>query len=236
MYKHKPHADGIAGRANNSASGSNSPDAVTNLSSQRLSQLCRLSTLVFTLLSSAAFAAVPQALSPNGVAYYGMAVDTLHNADLAAYDTKLGGHKPAAYVVFLDFPFTAGQLAVVEPIILQIGQRKAAVIITLEPMAGLDAAASPAALADLSARVQRYEAQGASVIVRFAHEMNGGLTSCLQPAAPAGRCVLSAAATLQLVSYECTAVNCMSAWMDACRIMTCTAAAAAAVTCWEQSL
>jgi len=140
-----------------------------------LLQLCWLCALVLMLFGSAAFAAVPQALSPNGAAYYGMAVDTVHNADLAAYDTKLRGHKPAAYVVFLDFPFNAGQLAVVEPVIWQVGQRKAAVIITLEPMAGLDAAAAPAALADLSARVQRYEAQGASVIVRFAHEMNGEL-------------------------------------------------------------
>eukprot|EP00775_Hariotina_reticulata_P009966 gene9966-10121_t len=145
-------------------------------------QFCWMVAAMLMIFSSPAVAAVPQALTPNGAAYYAMVVDTIHNADLAAYDARLGEHQPAAYVVFLDFPFNAGQLQVVEPIISQAGQRTAAVVLTLEPMAGLDAAASPAALADLSARVQRYEAQGASIIVRFAHEMNGSWYPwCQQP-------------------------------------------------------
>lgn len=96
-----------------------------------------------------------------------------YNNDLSAYEAQLQ-RSPAAYVVFVAFPFVPAELEATKPILKQIGQRKAIAVITLEPYAGLDAAQSTAALNALAQQVLQWENFGVTVVVRFAHEMNGG--------------------------------------------------------------
>lgn len=92
--------------------------------------------------------------------------------DISKYEAQLT-RSPSAFVVFLWFPLEDWELEHVKPIFAQIGARKRIALVTLEPSRGLQSAKDPAVLTKLAVQVQAWEDMGVTVIVRFAHEMNG---------------------------------------------------------------
>jgi hypothetical protein len=81
------------------------------------------------------------------------------------------GRPPADVVSFVSFPLTPDDGTNLDAAAAQAAAARAALVITLEPWAGLSGLA-PAA-ADLAVRLARYGDQGVPSIIRFAHEMNG---------------------------------------------------------------
>jgi hypothetical protein len=92
--------------------------------------------------------------------------------NISRYETQLT-RSPAAFVLFLWFPLRDWEVEQAKPIFAQIGARKRIALVTLEPFEGLQAAQDPDALKKLSEQVLAWEQMGVTVIVRFAHEMNG---------------------------------------------------------------
>lgn len=99
------------------------------------------------------------------------------NGNLDNYDVNFGNSQsPAAYVLYLKFPLslhTAQELTDTDSIMTQIGTRNAIAIVTLEPWNGLGAIGQ-SDLDYLSAKLADWEKnRKVTLIVRFAHEMNG---------------------------------------------------------------
>lgn len=101
----------------------------------------------------------------------------LLNGNLDNYDANFGGsQKPTAYVLYLKFPLsllTAQELADNDNIMTQIGNRSAIALVTLEPWNGLGAIAQTD-LDYLGSKLAQWEStMKVTLLVRFAHEMNG---------------------------------------------------------------
>ncbi|KAF6251904.1 glycoside hydrolase superfamily [Scenedesmus sp. NREL 46B-D3] len=122
------------------------------------------------------------AIIPSYGALVGASIDyAAYDGDISRYEAQLT-RSPAAFVKFLWFPLREWEVEQAKPIFEQIGARKRIALVTLEPFEGLQAAQDPAALIKLSEQVQAWEQMGVTVIVRFAHEMNGSWYPwCQQP-------------------------------------------------------
>lgn len=90
---------------------------------------------------------------------------------LAEYSEKLG-ERPAVAVTFADFPFNEEDPGLLASAAEQLRQNGGMLLLTLEPMDGLDAVTSERA-DELAALLARFNTNGVPVIIRFAHEMNG---------------------------------------------------------------
>lgn len=117
----------------------------------------------FASLPGAYIGAVPPAANLNG--------------NLDTYDANYGsGGKPAAYVFYLKFPLslvTTQEMADNDNFMTQIGARNAIAIMTLEPWNGLSAIGQTD-LDFLGSKLSDWERnKKVTLIVRFAHEMNG---------------------------------------------------------------
>lgn len=114
-------------------------------------------------------ARVPRAAT--GAAAFGIHHDwTLQTA--AGFADELGA-TPVYFGRFVGFPFTPAELAALDEAAEQVRDVGSVLLLTLEPHGGL-ATVTDAALAELSGWLERWNDAGLSVIVRFAHEMNGG--------------------------------------------------------------
>jgi hypothetical protein len=110
-------------------------------------------------------------LAPTGPGtYFGVNLDWDRDRP-AALAARLG-HRPAVYVAFAPFPLSGSAAGFIDGIAGGLVGEHAALMLTLEPNGGL-AAVTPAASADLAARLAGYNRKGVPVFVRFAHEMNG---------------------------------------------------------------
>ena len=112
----------------------------------------------------------PIAIPPNGYAYYGVQlswdVDTP-----AAYASRLG-KTPVVYGDFVAFPLNTTDKLAMSQEVDQIAAVHGKLMLTLEPMGGLNAVTS-AAIRDLVTVLANDNARGVDIFVRFAQEMNG---------------------------------------------------------------
>jgi hypothetical protein len=90
---------------------------------------------------------------------------------LAEYADKLGA-RPAVAVTFADFPFSEEDPGLIASAAEQLRQNGGMLLLTLEPMEGLEAVTEQHA-DDLAGMLADFNTNGVPVIVRFAHEMNG---------------------------------------------------------------
>ena len=90
---------------------------------------------------------------------------------LAQFADKLG-KRPEVAVSFATFPMDAQTVTNVNAAADQVRMNGGTLLLTLEPHQGL-AAVTDAVARDLAALVRPFNDTGVSVIVRFAHEMNG---------------------------------------------------------------
>jgi hypothetical protein len=95
-----------------------------------------------------------------------------YEGNISRYEAQLT-RSPYAFVLFLWFPLRDWEVEQAKPVFEQIGARKRIALVTLEPFEGLQKAQDPDALKQLSEQVLAWEQMGVTVIVRFAHEMNG---------------------------------------------------------------
>ncbi|WP_246019074.1 glycoside hydrolase family 26 protein [Arthrobacter crusticola] len=109
-------------------------------------------------------------LVPDQGALFGVNLD-LDSKALGEYARDLG-RGPAVSVSFTGFPYTAQEKTDLQRAVSQIRVDGQMMLLTLEPMKGLDAVTSEAAEA-LAEDLAAFNADGVPVIVRFAHEMNG---------------------------------------------------------------
>ncbi len=103
-----------------------------------------------------------------GMAFEGISLDEY-------VTTRLGGRVPGSMTTFTPFPVPESNWQWLDMFMRDCARRGMVCVITLEPFDGLDAVTSQACRAIVD-RVVRWErhAAGAKVILRFAHEMNGG--------------------------------------------------------------
>jgi hypothetical protein len=122
--------------------------------------------------------ALPPASCPSGQArltpqdgiYFGVNLDWEKDSP-ADYAVRLG-QKPAVYVLFAEFPLSAGAEGYVNDIANQVAAQGGALMLTLEPNSGLDAV-TPASAVQLAVQMASINQRGVPVYLRFAHEMNG---------------------------------------------------------------
>lgn len=120
--------------------------------------------------SAAAASCTPDITAVDGRPLYGVNLDWAHDS-AAGYATRLG-RTPAVYVSFAAYPLQGADLAAVDAAVTQVAALHAALMLTLEPNAGLQSV-TPQSAADLATLLAGYNARGVPVLVRFAHEMNG---------------------------------------------------------------
>ncbi|MFW0776073.1 glycoside hydrolase family 26 protein [Paenarthrobacter nitroguajacolicus] len=100
----------------------------------------------------------------------GVNLDWEHET-LEQYAANLG-KRPAVTVTFTDFPMSDTDKKNVDAAFEQIRANGGTMLLTLEPKEGL-AAVTLEKADELASTLARYNNAGVSVIVRFAHEMNG---------------------------------------------------------------
>ena len=110
-------------------------------------------------------------LAPGYGAYVGVALDFNQFPTIANYSSAAGWN-PASYNLYVNFPLKEGDKGLLNHILPQIAGLNAIALITVEPWGGLDSCTEQAA-ADLADLIHQYELQGLTIIIRFAHEMNG---------------------------------------------------------------
>ena len=119
-----------------------------------------------------AFNARTDRIGPKTGAYFGVAPDwPRFNFQLAPM-VKDVGIEAVSYVVFTRFPLDNDAIWALNTTLTQIAARKAIAIVTPEAVSGLESVT----VANVTAYVnvlRKYENMGATIIVRFAHEMNG---------------------------------------------------------------
>lgn len=87
--------------------------------------------------------------------------------------TQRLGFAPAVVTSFSPLPIDAEHSVYLDDAVKMLAGAGGMLLLTLEPHGGLDSVTS--ALADdVASRLARYNAQGVPVLLRFAHEMNGG--------------------------------------------------------------
>ncbi|GAA0968091.1 Endoglucanase H [Nocardioides aquaticus] len=107
---------------------------------------------------------------PDSGALVGVSLDGAQES-LADYADRLG-RTPAVMVTFAELPFGETDLTTVDGAVTQAREAGSSVLLTLEPLDGLDAV-DDAVIDDLVARLRAWNDSGVGVFVRFAHEMNG---------------------------------------------------------------
>jgi Glycosyl hydrolase family 26 len=107
---------------------------------------------------------------PEGV-YFGVNLDW-ENDSPVAYAERLG-RKPAIYVLFAAFPLTQDAMGYVSHIADLVRAQDGMLMLTLEPNDGLETV-TPATAQTLGQQLATLNARGVPVLLRFAHEMNGG--------------------------------------------------------------
>lgn len=95
--------------------------------------------------------------------------------NLAQYTQNRLGRVPGSMGTFTMFPVIDSNWVWIDMFLRDCAEQGMVCILTIEPFAGLQAVTAEATLA-LARRIVRWEAwgAGAKVIIRFAHEMNGG--------------------------------------------------------------
>ena len=105
--------------------------------------------------------------------YLGANVDFWIYPETAVSDyAALYGQDVASYGCWIHFPLRPSDIEFLEGYTDQVEPTGGIAFITLEPYDGLDQV-TQAAVDDFAQRVVSYEQRGMSVMVRFAHEMNG---------------------------------------------------------------
>ena len=79
---------------------------------------------------------------------------------------------PASYNLYVNFPLGDSDKGFLTWVLPQIAALNGIALITVEPWGGLDSCTEQAA-SDLANLIHQYELLGLTVIIRFAHEMNG---------------------------------------------------------------
>ncbi len=110
------------------------------------------------------------ALVPEDGVYFGVNLDWDKESP-AEYAARLG-KTPAVYVLFAEFPLSADTLGYVQHIADLVKAQNGALMLTLEPNAGLGVVTVDSANA-LAGQLAGINAGGVPVYLRFAHEMNG---------------------------------------------------------------
>ena len=110
-------------------------------------------------------------LAPGYGAYVGVALDFNQYPTIANYSAAAGWN-PASYNLYVNFPLKEGDKGLLNFVLPQIAALNAIALITVEPWGGLDSCTEQAAV-ELAELIHQYELQGLTVIIRFAHEMNG---------------------------------------------------------------
>jgi hypothetical protein len=100
------------------------------------------------------------------------------NDSIAEYSRRLG-KTPAVFVLFAAFPMDESARGYVKDIASQLAQSRSSLVLTLEPMQGLESV-TPVAAQALAAYLGEINALGTPVFLRFAHEMNGSWYSWSQ--------------------------------------------------------
>ncbi|MCI1649483.1 glycoside hydrolase family 26 protein [Bifidobacterium tibiigranuli] len=93
------------------------------------------------------------------------------NESIAQYKTNLG-HAPAMAVQFTDIPYDRETWQHTLDAVDQVKQNGGALLLTLEPHAGLSAV-STEVIAQLAEDLRELNDDGVPVVLRYAHEMNG---------------------------------------------------------------
>ena len=101
----------------------------------------------------------------------GVALDFNQYPKIANYSSAAGWN-PASYNLYVNFPLKDTDKGLLNHILPQIAGLNAIAVITVEPWGGLDSCSEEAAV-ELAELIYEYELQGLTVIIRFAHEMNG---------------------------------------------------------------
>jgi hypothetical protein len=109
-------------------------------------------------------------LEPQDGVYFGVNLDWQHDSP-AEYAARLG-RRPAVYVLFAEFPLTEGAFGYVSDIASKVASAGGALMLTLEPNAGLTSV-GPDSAAKLATQMASLNQRGVPVYLRFAHEMNG---------------------------------------------------------------
>jgi hypothetical protein len=131
------------------------------------------STPATTVASPSPTCAAPTSVAdlvPRAGTLFGVNLDWATQT-LDEYATALG-HAPAVAVSFAGLPMSDAEHGYVDAAVEQVAAHHGALMLTLEPHAGL-AAVTPAVVADLTTRLAAYNARGVAVFLRYAHEMNG---------------------------------------------------------------
>jgi hypothetical protein len=119
-----------------------------------------------------AFNARTDRIGPKTGSYFGVAPSwPQFNFQLAPMVKDIG-IEAASYVVFTRFPLDNDAIWALNTTLTQIAAQKTIAIVTPEPVFGLESVT----VANVTAYVnvlRKYESMGATIIVRFAHEMNG---------------------------------------------------------------
>ncbi len=133
---------------------------------------CSLALGACTPASPPAIGTRPQAarLEPVSGAYFGVNLDW--DAESPSAFNEALGHRAAVYVRFFAFPMGQEELATFDRSVKAVAAENGMLLVTLEPMQGLDAV-TPEAAKSLAERLALANQAGVSTFVRFAHEMNG---------------------------------------------------------------
>ena len=152
---------------------------------------------------------------------------------MASYTARLG-FQPAVYNLFLPLPLLGNTTEYLQTVLPQISQEQAIAMLTVMPMEGLSAV-TETAVAELAYQIQVAQEvrpacstrvcivtasqalvvqAGASVMIRFAHEMNGASSCCLLNVAYAGSHMTLALLCRQLVR---SSPSCQSSHEQDCR-------------------
>jgi hypothetical protein len=109
-------------------------------------------------------------LEPEKGIYFGVNLDWATDSP-AAFKTRLG-HRAIVFVRFFQFPFADADREGFAELVNAAAGQNGMVMITLEPVGGLDRV-TPEAAEDLAGMLAGANADGVPAFVRFAHEMNG---------------------------------------------------------------
>lgn len=111
-----------------------------------------------------------EVLAPDSGALFGASFDWSQES-LSSYADRLG-QAPAVVVTFYEFPMSEQELGYLEAAVAQAREAGTMLLVTLEPLAGLDAVTTED-VEELAVLLDGYNRAGTPIFLRFAHEMNG---------------------------------------------------------------
>ncbi|MEO6397192.1 MAG: glycosyl hydrolase [Tepidiformaceae bacterium] len=109
-------------------------------------------------------------LGPGDGTLFGLNLDWARDTPAAASERL--GREPAVYVLFASYPPTPEEWKGIEEAASTLLTKRAALLLTLEPMGGLSTVTAENAAA-LASHLATYNSRGLPVYLRFGHEMNG---------------------------------------------------------------